>query len=71
MDFYRTLKVVKQDFIKYLSTNEILELLETTLRINNDFTFCDIVFLKIFGIAMGKPFSASYDRGPLLGEMRQ
>lgn len=60
MNIDRTPKVVEIAFLKYLSSNRpdrgILALLELTLR-NNDFYFGKIVFLQIFGIAMGKPFS--------------
>lgn len=60
MNIDRTLQVVKEAFAKYPSPQrpdkEILQLLELTMR-NNDFTFCGLVFLQIFGTAMGKTFA--------------
>lgn len=60
MDINRTLQVVKDAFAKQPVQNrpdkEILALLELTMR-NNDFTFCDLIFLQIFGTAMGKTFA--------------
>jgi hypothetical protein len=60
MDIDRTLRVVRDAFAKYPSPHrpdrEILQLLELTMR-NNDFTFCGLVFLQIFGTAMGKTFA--------------
>lgn len=60
MDIDRTLRIVKEALSRHPQANrpdrEILQLLELTMR-NNDFTFCGLVFLQIFGTAMGKNFA--------------
>lgn len=60
MSLDRILSVVKDAFIKHPDPRrpdkELLELLELNLR-NNDFTFLNLIFLQIFGTAMGKKFA--------------
>lgn len=60
MNIDRTISTVKDFFIKYPDhrrpDDELLELLEIALK-NNDFSFCNKLFLQIFGTAMGKTFA--------------
>lgn len=62
MDLTRTIKVVKQSFLKSPESTRpdaiLLKLLEITLR-NNDFQFENLTFLQICGLPMGRVFSPS------------
>jgi hypothetical protein len=60
MDIDRTLQTVRDAFQRHPNRkrpdDEILQLLELTMK-NNDFLFAGLVFLQIFGTAMGKNFA--------------